>query len=789
LSVGGIAAAKPAQVVAVDGSCRLAPEEIGGKAWGVNRMRALGLPVPPAIAATTHACREYYVNGRTIHDGLWAQIVEHMKVLEDGTGRHFAGARRSLLVSVRSGAAHSMPGMMDTVLNLGINAEIEAVLAVESGDPRYAADTHRRFVEQYRKVVLGGRPEPVPADPWEQLRTAVAAVFDSWHSPRARVYRGNRGLSDDGGTAVTIQAMVFGNLDERSGTGVLFSRNPITGDAPPWGEWLTRGQGEEVVSGHHTPKPLDALRDQLPEVHAELIRATATLEADARDIQDIEFTVESGRLWLLQSRVAKRSPQAAVRAAVAFAEEGQISKEEAVRRLAVDQVRQLPALQLAQRAAEQRPLAVGEPACPGVATGVVVIDPEEAESRVRHGEDVILARATTSPDDLPGIIAAHGLMTEQGGSTSHAAVVSRELGRPCVVGCGSNTVTALAGQRVTLDGASGRVWAGNLAVEQTDEASIGDLRKLVEWGLPLIPIKLLKVGEAPADAVDLDTFGENWRGALKPGITVCGRVLETDEGIQAAMAAGVRAAVVRYRLPALLACLQSAPADAGAKSPRGSTLIAPDISELSLLRLVGLKGRASTDILADSLSLPIDAVLPSYMPLCERGLCAESGSVLRLTLAGRERLALLLADERAHADLAAVVALYEDFCVFNAELKHIMTAWQLSRDGIANDHRDADYDTAVLRRLADLHVRVGPLMQRLTQFLPRLSAYGVRLARAAARISAGDHGYVARIIADSFHTVWFELHEELMSLAGLTRKTEALAGVSGKGNSPQSGPC
>ena len=778
MSADEIAAAKPAQVVTLDGSCALTPDEIGGKAWGVNRMRSLGLPVPPAFVVTTHACREYYATDRAVHDALWAQIVERMKWLEEVTRRRFGGVHRPLLVSVRSGAARSMPGMMDTILNLGINAAVEAALAAESGDPRHAADTHRRFVEQYRKVVLGGRDGPLPEDPWIQLRTAVAAVFESWHSPRARVYRGNRGLSDDGCTAVTIQAMVFGNLDGRSGTGVLFSRNPINGEAPAWGEWLTRAQGEEVVSGHHTPRPLDALREQMPGVHAELMRATATLEADARDIQDIEFTVESGRLWMLQTRVAKRSPQAAVRAAVAFAEEGLISKDEAVRRLGVDQVRQLPALQLAQQSARQQPLAIGEPACPGVASGVVVIDPDEAEARARRGEDVILARATTSPDDLHGIIAARGLMTEQGGSTSHAAVVSRELGRPCVVGCGSNTVTALAGERITLDGASGRVWVGNLAVEQTDEASIGDLRKLVEWGLPLIAIKLLKIADAPADAVDLDTFGEGWRAALRPGITVRGRVLETDQGIRAAMAAGVRAAVVRYRLPALLACLQPARAEADADSKRGAEPVtqAADIPELLLLRLLGLKGRATPDILAESLSLPSDVVAATYTQLCERGLCTKAGAVLRLTREGQERLTVLLAGERAKADPAAVVALYEEFCVLNAELKQIMTAWQLTGEGTPNVHGDADYDRAVLQRLSDLHVRAGPLIRRLAQVSARLAGYGVRLAKAHARVAAGDHGYVARIIIDSYHTVWFELHQELISLAGLNRANEARTG-------------
>jgi pyruvate,orthophosphate dikinase len=778
------------QVAVVDGSCPLTPADIGGKAWGVNRMRALGLPVPLAIVATTHACREHHANDRAVQDVLWAQIVEHMKVLEAGTGRRFGGSQRPLLVSVRSGAARSMPGMMDTVLNLGINPAAEAALAAETGAARFAADTHRRFVEQYRKVVLGNRSDPVPADPWEQLRAAVAAVFASWHSPRAEAYRRNRGWSDEGCTAVTIQAMVFGNLDERSGTGVLFSRNPITGEAPPWGEWLTGAQGEEVVSGHHTPRPLDALREQMPQVHAELMRAAAALEADARDIQDIEFSVEAGRLWLLQSRVAKRSPQAALRAAVAFAEEGLISREEAVRRLGVEQVRRLPALGLGPLAPGQQPLAVGEPACPGVASGTVVTDPDDAQARARRGEDVILARATTSPDDLHGIIAARGLMTEQGGSTSHAAVVSRELGRPCVVGCGSSTVTTRAGQRVTVDGASGRVWAGNLAVEQIDAGASGDERKLVEWGSPLIPMQLLQADEAAADAVDLDAFGEDWRAALRPGITVRGRVLETDEGIQAAMAAGVHAAVVRRRLPALLACLQAAPNEAGARSSTAPVPVtsAAGISELALLRLVGLKGRASAEILADALSLPLDVVVASYLPLCEQGLCAKADDKLRLTPAGRARQTLLLAGERAHADAAAVVAVYEDFCVVDAELKQIITAWQLRSDGKPNDHADAGYDKAVLQRLADLHGRVRPLLRRLVPLSPRLAAYDSRLTRAAARVASGDHGFVARIIADSYHTVWFELHEDLMSLAGLTRQAGAPAGPPGNQGREQQRP-
>jgi pyruvate,orthophosphate dikinase len=779
LSANKNARAAPVFVCAVDGTCTLTREEIGAKAWGVNRMRSLGLSVPPAIVATTYACREYFANGRVVNDALWAQIVEHMKALEQGTGRRLGSNQRPLLVSVRSGAAQSMPGMMDTILNLGINAEVQVALTAESGDAQYADDTHQRFAELYRKVVLGERSDrvPIPPDPWEQLRAAVAAVFNSWHSPRAQAYRRNRGMADDGGTAVMIQAMVFGNIDANSGTGVLFSRNPMTGDSLPWGEWLSRAQGEDVVSGQFTPQPLETLREQMPDVHDELMHATTTLETDARDIQDIEFTVESGRLWLLQTRVAKRSPQAAVRAAVAFAEEGLISREEAVRRLDAEQIRQLPALQLAPQAAKEKPVACGEPACPGVAAGLVVTDPDEAEARSREGEDVILARPNTSPEDLQGVIAARGLMTEQGGSTSHAAVVSRELGRPCVVGCGPNTVVALAGQLATIDGSSGKVWTGDLSLDHSEEALSDDLHKLIEWGLPLIPIRLLTPDAVTSDSIDLDACGERWRAALRPGITVQGCVLDTDEGIQAAMASGVHAAVVRAKLPAVLACL-AALSQSAAESEHVAVRSRPpgDIPEFDLLRLAELKGRATADILADALTVPVDIAEDYFSPLCERGLCSKVGGAYRVTDRGRQRLKTFLAEERARADPDAVVALYEDFCVLNAELKQIMTAWQLKPDGTLNDHCDSEYDRRVLRRLADLHSRAGPLLRRLVKLSPRLAAYESRLGRAAIRVAGGDRRYVARIIADSYHTVWFELHEELLSIAGLKREVEARAG-------------
>lgn len=760
-------------VVVIDGGCRLGREAIGGKAWGINRMRALGLPVPPAIVITTHACDDYFRRGKVVDERLWAQVVEHMRVLEEGAGRRFGAAPRPLLVSVRSGAPHSMPGMMDTVLDLGLNDALEAALAAEHGQSRHAADTHRRFRAQYRKVVLGGRDDSIPDDPWAQLRAAVTAVFESWHSPRAQVYRRERGLPQDGCTAVIIQAMVFGNADAHSGTGVLFSRNPLTGDPPPWGEWLAGGQGEDVVSGNHTPQPLEALRSQMPEVHAQLMRATAVLEADAGDIQDIEFTVESGHLWLLQSRIAKRSAHAAMRAAVAFAQEGLITREAALRRLSSAQLRQLPRLRLGPAVDGVAPVARGEAASPGVAQGVVVLDAQAAESRSRLGESVILARPNTSPEDLPGVVAASGVLTEQGGSTSHAAVICRELGRPCVVGCGMDTVTSLAGQQVTLDGGSGQVWLGERAVDCLEDSGGGDAHTLLEWGLPLISMRLLRPADAPAQAVDLNAHGESWPSALAPGAIVRGAVLDTDAGIVAALRAGVAAAVVERRLPALLACLDDAAARADPAPGVSDKPQESPIDALTLLRLVALKGRATPTLLAEALDIAPAAADERYDALCKRGLCARSGGQFVLALAGREHLAGLLAHERAGVNAAAMLAAYEDFSVLDAQLKQLLTQWQVKPGGALNDHTDSHYDAGVIERLLALHARAAAFLARGAGIVPRLAHYRVRLSRAAARIAAGERTYVAKITADSYHSIWFELHEELIGLLGMTRESLA----------------
>jgi len=766
----GSLSGKAPLVVALDGCTRLSRDALGSKAWGVNRMAALGLPVPPAVAVTTHACRAFFAQGHVLDDTLWAQIVCKVHALEARSGRHLGGTHRPLLVSVRSGAAHSMPGMMDTILNLGMNDTVEASLAQEHANPAHARDTRRRFEEQYRKVVLTGRLDPLPCDPWAQLRAAVAAVFGSWHSPRAQAYRRSRGLSDADGTAVTIQAMVFGNADARSGTGVLFSRSPIDGEPPAWGEWLPGAQGEDVVSGVRTPQPLDALRRQMPAVFEQLVQAAAVLERDARDIQDIEYTVESGSLWLLQTRTAKRSAQAALRAAIAFAEEGLVSRESALRRLTAEQVRQLSALELLGSAASRAPVAVGEPACPGVATGLVVTDPGEAEARARRGEATILARPTTSPDDLPGILAAAGLVTEAGGTTSHAAVVCRELGRPCVVGCGPGNVTSLAGAHVTLDGGSGRIWRGDLTADRSDESASGDVRTLTQWGLPLVPVRLLRVSEAPPDTVDLDVFDDRWRAGLRPGIAVRGAVLETDEGVRAALKAGVRALVVRHRLPALLACLALPGEEPGAFSASQESLQVDEPGRaLTLLRLIALKGRPKLEIIADALALRQEDAASHCEALFHAGWCTDPAQPMRLTSSGRERLHALLAAERNQVDADAVRVLYGEFLPLNASVKRIMTAWQIRLDGTRNDHGDAAYDAAVLSELSHAQEQAGTLLKRLASLAPRLAHYGARLQRSATRVAAGDRAYVAGVSVDSFHSVWFELHEELIALAGLTR--------------------
>lgn len=576
----------------LDGGEPPARELIGGKAWSVARMQALGLDVPPAFVVTTAACRAYLAAGEPPE--LEGEIDAGIAWLEARAGRAFGRGPRVLLVSVRSGAPVSMPGMMDTVLNLGINDETEAALALECGDPAFARNTHKRFLDLYTHIVLRSTaPEfndaetpaqwragiaaqcsaEVPDIPRDQLRAAVRAVFESWNSRRAKRYRQHHNIADDLGTAVTVQAMVFGNLDDRSGTGVLFSRNPTTGAPEPYGEYLAHAQGEDVVSGKYTPKPLSALGEAAPEALQALLEAAHKLEQASRDVQDIEFTVERGRLYLLQSRTAKLSPHAAAPIAVDLSREGLIDARAAVLRVTPDQARIVLSPHVSERARQAASLlAFGEAASPGVGIGVVVGDSDEAERRARAGEAVILARPTTSPEDVHGMIAARAVVTEQGGATSHAAVVGRALGLPCVVGCGKGVLAALAGRKVTVDGGAGRIYDGALAIEAPDEREHAELAQLTQWAADMSPLRVI-LPSAPEAAAALDLTNNDDAAdpekiaaviaAHKGARGVRGGAVASDEGVRAAIHVGLDYIVADPVLPPLLAAVHAA-AESGA---------------------------------------------------------------------------------------------------------------------------------------------------------------------------------------------------------------------------------
>ena len=571
-------------VIRLDGSVLPDRSLIGGKAWSVARMMSLGLPVPPAFVVTTEACKALLADG-SFSSELQAQIFDGMADLEKRTGRSFGKGDRPLLVSVRSGAPVSMPGMMDTILNLGITPETEKALAVECGDVAFARDIHRRFFDLYAHIVLktgvddfprDGDAEswnrqvaaaagaPLPAAAPERLLAAVRAVFDSWNSRRAKRYREHHGIPHNLGTAVTVQAMVFGNLDDRSGTGVLFSRNPSTGDRKPFGEYLARAQGEDIVSGKFTPDTLDTMKSSVPAAYEALMASSAMLERENGDVQDIEFTVQKGELFLLQSRSAKRAPAAAIRIAIDMAREGAISEETALDRITPEQVRLILAPRLADGQSDNaKVIACGEGACPGVGRGIVVTSSDEAEARASTGEAVILARPTTSPDDVHGMLAAKAIITEAGGSTSHAAVVSRALGLPCVVGCGSGSLEFLSGRIVTVDGALGRIFEGALDVVTPDETSDERLTVLTRWAKARSRLIVHLPSEAPSeDLIDLNTVegGEDLKrlpGLIRGYRGARGGAIASDEGIRAALQEKLEFVVGEPVLPLLIAAIRS----------------------------------------------------------------------------------------------------------------------------------------------------------------------------------------------------------------------------------------
>ncbi|MFN7054557.1 pyruvate, phosphate dikinase [Hyphomonas sp.] len=569
---------------------------LGGKGANLAEMAKLGLPVPPGFTISTAVCTAYYDTGRAWPAGLEAQVDAALSTLEASTGKGFGDPANPLLVSVRSGARASMPGMMDTVLNLGLNEAVAAGLAEKAGG-RFAYDSYRRFIHMYSNVVLGLDHEefehilssykerkefeldteldaddwkeiivrykkaveedlgrPFPEDPREQLWGAISAVFNSWMSDRAIIYRKLNDIPESWGTAVNVQAMVFGNLGDTSATGVAFTRDPSNGQAIFYGEYLINAQGEDVVAGIRTPAPIsreraatlgssDApLEDSMPEVYAQLREVAAKLESHYKDMQDIEFTVEDGKLYMLQTRSGKRTAGAAVKIAVDMVREGLITEEEGLMRIdpsALDQLlhprlltdQEFADLNTKRRNSGQEALPVydvivrGLPASPGAAVGKIVFDSEEAFHLANKGEDVILVRLETSPDDIKGMHAARAILTARGGMTSHAAVVARGMGRPCVCGAsgiqidynaGTLTVrgrTFRAGDVITLDGASGRVIAGAAEMVQPDLS--GDFGELMGWADKRRKLKVRANAETPVDTRTAVEFGAEGVGLCR----------------------------------------------------------------------------------------------------------------------------------------------------------------------------------------------------------------------------------------------------------------------------------
>ncbi len=545
-----------------------AKELLGGKGAGLAEMTRAGLPVPPGFVVTTEACNAFYAQGKKFPDGLWEQVEEGLRRIEEKVGKGFGDPANPLLVSVRSGAAFSMPGMMDTVLNLGLNEATVQGLAEQTGDLRFALDAYRRFASLFGEIVMGvahekfervmdrfkaqtagGRDtdlEPehlreiiaaekqiifaeqrghaIPEDPYEQLRVAIAAVFNSWMGRRAVDYRRVHRIPDDLGTAVNVQAMVFGNMGAKSGTGVAFTRNPSTGEKALYGEYLLNAQGEDVVAGIRTPNAISQLKAELPEAYNEFAGIAERLERHYRDMQDVEFTIERGKLWMLQTRTGKRTGAAAVSVAVDMVHEGVIDRATAVLRVTPEQLDQLlhPTV---DPDADATVLATGLPASPGAAQGRVVFDPDEAEALARDGAKVILVRQETSPDDFHGMVASQAIVTARGGQTSHAAVVARGMGKSCVCGASSLQIdyaqqqfsvdghVVPKGEWITVDGSTGRVFLGQVP---TVQPVLGDdFRELMTWADEFRRLRVRANADTPHDAQVARDFGAEGIGLCR----------------------------------------------------------------------------------------------------------------------------------------------------------------------------------------------------------------------------------------------------------------------------------
>ena len=584
---------------------------LGGKGANLAEMARLGLPVPPGFTVTTEVCTRFYAEGEHYPDGLEEQVEAALAEIEAAVGRRFGGDADPLLVSVRSGARVSMPGMMDTVLNLGLNDRTVEALAESSGDRRFAFDSYRRFVQMFADVALGvdrglfeeeieilkdekgvdadadldagdwsglvARFKEIvleetgaafPQDPRIQLWEAVGAVMRSWQTPRAQTYRRLHDIPEEWGTAVNVQAMVFGNMGDDCATGVAFTRNPSTGENALYGEYLANAQGEDVVAGIRTPQSLTiadaeargsqlpAMEWAMPEAFARLVEMRDRLERHFRDMQDIEFTVETGRLWMLQTRSGKRTAQAALQIAVDLVDEGTIGPEEAVMRIEPAALEQLlhPTL---DPDADRDVIARGLPASPGAASGRIVFTADAAEQAAANGEAVILVRSETSPEDIHGMHAARGILTSRGGMTSHAAVVARGMGRACVSGAGTVRIDAedeimfaggrsfTAADRITIDGSTGEVMAGEIATVQAEVS--GGFARLMGWADGTRRLRVRANAETPRDAEAARAFGAEGIGLCRTEHMFfdAGRILAMREMILADNEAGRRAALAK----------------------------------------------------------------------------------------------------------------------------------------------------------------------------------------------------------------------------------------------------
>jgi pyruvate, orthophosphate dikinase len=542
-------------------------ELLGGKGANLAEMIRIGLPVPYGFTISTEACNSYYDAGKSIPAEIKFQILDALNRLEEKTGKKLGDPANPLLVSVRSGAVFSMPGMMDTVLNLGMNDETVEGMANLTNNPRFAYDSYRRFIQMFSDVVLGvdgfyfeqlleetreqkgysSDPEMTaddwqevingykdivkkrtrkafPENPKEQLFLSINAVFDSWNNQRAIVYRRLQKIPGHLGTAVNIQSMVFGNMGNDSGTGVAFTRNPSSGECKLYGEYLINAQGEDVVAGIRTPQPISALQDEMPEVYQQFVETCHLLEAHYRDMQDIEFTVERGKLFILQTRTGKRTAQAAIRIAVELVEEQIISKKEAILRVDPDQLNQLLHRRI-DDSYERRPLTKGLPASPGAATGQVLFDADEAEALAKDGKKVILVRPETTPDDIHGIVAAQATVTSRGGMTSHAAVVARGMGKACICGCetleidlklkyfkvGDTTVNQ--GDMITIDGSTGEIMLGKVPMIEPQFSS--EFQLLLTWADQERKLDVRANADNPEDAKKALEFGAGGIGLCR----------------------------------------------------------------------------------------------------------------------------------------------------------------------------------------------------------------------------------------------------------------------------------